>query len=116
MQPAPSYSGFPFEPVPENRKQSISRAATSAAVNPFSLESLPAGSSLFSREITSLSWHIPAFAQAIPLRVRDLQVLIELFNRNEIDAIESDILRNLDWRCPEPCWEDDPFEFLRDFL
>lgn len=115
MQPAPSCSGSPFEPAPEDRKQGNSRAAI-AAINPFSLESLPTGTSLFSRENASLSWHIPAFAQAVPLRVRDLQVLIELFNRNEIDAIESDILQNLDCRCPEPCWEDDPFEFLRDFL
>lgn len=55
-------------------------------------------------------------AQNLPLRGQDLQILKELFNQEGIEAIESDILENLEWRCPEPCWEDDPFEFLREYL
>ncbi|WP_206602969.1 hypothetical protein [Leptolyngbya ohadii] len=55
-------------------------------------------------------------AQNLPLRGRDLQVLKELFNQDDIEAIASDILENLGWRCPEPCWEDDPFDFLREYL
>jgi len=52
----------------------------------------------------------------IPLRQRDEQVLIELFRQEGIEAIEADIACNLLCRCPEPCWEDDPFEFLREYL
>ncbi|NJR66899.1 MAG: hypothetical protein HC772_18855 [Leptolyngbyaceae cyanobacterium CRU_2_3] len=54
--------------------------------------------------------------QATPFRKRDEQVMIDLFRQEGIEAIEQDIAYNLLWRCPEPCWEDDPFEFLRDFL
>ena len=52
----------------------------------------------------------------IPLRQRDEQVLIELFRQEGIEAIEEDIVCNLLCRHPEPCWEDDPFEFLREYL
>lgn len=52
----------------------------------------------------------------LPLRDRDLKVLVDLFTLDDIDAIETDILTNLNRRPPEPCWEDDPFEFLRDYL
>ncbi len=52
----------------------------------------------------------------MPLRERDLKVLMELFTQEEIEAIEEDILWNLTRRAPEPCWEDDPFSFLRDYL
>jgi hypothetical protein len=51
-----------------------------------------------------------------PFRERDEQVLTELFHQEDIEAIEQDIACNLLWRCPEPCWEDDPFEFLQEFL
>lgn len=52
----------------------------------------------------------------LPLRDRDEHVLIELFDQEGIEAIEEDIVRNLLIRCPEPCWEDDSLEFLRDYL
>lgn len=52
----------------------------------------------------------------IPLRQRDEQVLTELFLQEGIEAIEEDIACNLLCRHPEPCWEDDPFEFLREYL
>lgn len=94
-------------------------ANASTAINPFKPEPLPslldASSPLLFHENTSSSGQFIS-AQSIPLRGRDLHVLTELFNQNEIEAIESDILQNLDWRCPEPCWEDDPFEFLREYL
>lgn len=51
-----------------------------------------------------------------PFRQRDQQVMIELFHQEGIEAIEEDIVCNLLWRCPEPCWEDDPFEFLQEYL
>lgn len=56
-------------------------------------------------------------APLMPLRERDIKVLVDLFTQNEeIEAIEADIIYNLLRRCPEPCWEDDPSDFLREFL
>lgn len=55
-------------------------------------------------------------ATLMPLRDRDLAVLAELFKQDQIEEIEADILYNLLQRCPEPCWEDDPMEFLKEFL
>ncbi|MBD3880150.1 hypothetical protein IFO70_00110 [Phormidium tenue FACHB-886] len=65
----------------------------------------------------SLTAATPSYAAPLmPLRERDKQVLIELFMQEGIEAIEEDIAYNLLIRCPEPCWEDDSFEFLRDYL
>lgn len=50
------------------------------------------------------------------LRERDWNVLIELFDREDVDEIEADISSSLHWLIPEPCWEDDPFDFLREYL
>ena len=51
-----------------------------------------------------------------PLRARDLQAMVELFQLKEIEAIERDILQNLVLRCPEPYWEDQVFGFLKEYL
>lgn len=121
MQPA-SRIGSRSQPVVSgNLEQSASFGANaSAATNPFKSESLhptfdPSHAASLP-ENAALSWQAPVSSQAIPLRRRDLQVLTELFDLHEIEAIESDILENLGWRCPEPCWEDNPFEFLREYL
>ncbi|MEH1910576.1 hypothetical protein [Nostoc sp.] len=50
------------------------------------------------------------------LRERDWTALIELFDRDDGDEIEADIHSSLFWLIPEPCWEDDPFDFLREYL
>ncbi len=50
------------------------------------------------------------------LRERDCTALIELFDRDDGDEIEADISCSLFWLIPEPCWEDDPFDFLREYL
>lgn len=42
----------------------------------------------------------------LPMRARDMQALIELFQQDEIAAIEADILQNLRQRSPELYWED----------
>ena len=52
----------------------------------------------------------------LPLRDRDEHMLLELFAQEGIEAIEEDIVLNLQIRCPEPYWEDDSLEFLRDYL
>jgi hypothetical protein len=50
------------------------------------------------------------------LRQRDWKALLELFDREDSDEIEADIKSSLHLMTPEPCWEDDPFEFLREYL
>jgi hypothetical protein len=51
-----------------------------------------------------------------PLRDRDLRALSKLFLNDTMSAIEADIAQLLIRLQPEPCWEDDPFAFLQDFL
>lgn len=51
-----------------------------------------------------------------PLKQRDLTALAALFQREDIYTIEVDISYVLLRLLPEPCWEEDPFEFLKDFL
>ena len=51
-----------------------------------------------------------------PLRDRDLKTLSSFFEREDMHDIETDVIRNLLSRWPEPCWEDDPFDFLREYL
>ncbi|WP_219904294.1 hypothetical protein [Stenomitos frigidus] len=51
-----------------------------------------------------------------PLRARDTQALSELFLRDDIYAIEADVSQRLLALLPEPCWEDDVFAFLKEFL
>ena len=50
------------------------------------------------------------------LRQRDWNALIELFDREDGDEVESDINSNLHLMMPEPCWGDDPFDFLREYM
>nr|WP_225225910.1 hypothetical protein [Komarekiella delphini-convector] len=50
------------------------------------------------------------------LKDRDWKALTDLFDRDDGDEIEADINSNLLWLTPEPCWEDDPFDFLREYL
>lgn len=47
---------------------------------------------------------------------RDVKALGGFFDREDMHDIETDVIRNLLARWPEPCWEDDPFDFLREFL
>lgn len=53
---------------------------------------------------------------SMALRGRDLEALEELFEHEEIEQIQADILHNLARLSPELCWEDDPFDFLREYL
>ncbi len=51
-----------------------------------------------------------------PLRERDLFSLANLFQREDIGDIEVDLNQMLLRLLPAPCWEEDPFEFLQEFL
>ncbi len=58
-------------------------------------------------------------APLMPLRQRDMQVMAEIFEQASLeamDAIEADVLAHLAKLSPEPCWEDEPFDFLQDYL
>ncbi len=66
----------------------------------------------------------PAFADYVgdfaapltPLWERDIKALGDFFDREDMHDIETDVVRNLLARWPEPCWEDNPFDFLQEFL
>ena len=51
-----------------------------------------------------------------PLRQRDEQALKDMFDDTQVEEIVSDIRNRLKQLCPEPCWDDDSFEFLRDYI
>ncbi|MFH7031000.1 MAG: hypothetical protein ACHBN1_38050 [Heteroscytonema crispum UTEX LB 1556] len=50
------------------------------------------------------------------LTQRDIKALLELFDRRDAEEIQADINNQLQKMHPEPCWEEDPFEFLREYL
>ena len=47
---------------------------------------------------------------------RDWKILVELFDRKDSDEIEEDINKTLSWLVPEPAWEDEPLDFLQEYL
>lgn len=47
-----------------------------------------------------------------PLRKRDQAALAEYFERENIQEIALDVHRYLAQIYPEPCWEDEPWDFL----
>ncbi|AFY31215.1 hypothetical protein [Calothrix sp. PCC 7507] len=55
-------------------------------------------------------------APSTALRTRDWKALLELFDREDVDEIDADVHGSLRLLPPEPCWEDDPFDFLREYL
>lgn len=50
------------------------------------------------------------------LRHRDAAALEDLFHNLPAQEIASDIHHYLDRLHPEPCWEDEPYEFLRGYV
>jgi hypothetical protein len=51
-----------------------------------------------------------------PLKERDIVALADLFPPDQMQTVEADVNRLLLRLLPEPCWEENPFEFLKDFL
>lgn len=51
-----------------------------------------------------------------PLRSRDIQALKALFDREDVEELAADVTARLLLLYPEPCWEDDMFSFLREYL
>ncbi|MBT9315216.1 hypothetical protein IXB50_07240 [Leptothoe spongobia TAU-MAC 1115] len=63
--------------------------------------------------MSPLTFHAEPLA---PLRQRDQQALEEIFDDTQVEDIVADICMRLKQLCPEPCWDDDPFEFLKGYV
>lgn len=71
-----------------------------------------------SSDLTANAWDFSTVA-AEPLsalKERDTQALTELFEDEEIEAIQADVLLCLSFLSPAPCWDEEAFEFLKEFL
>ena len=65
----------------------------------------------------SLANAAPQLANPLaPLRDRDRQALGYIFAHDQMATIEADILNRLNHLVPEPIWDVEPYEFLREFL
>ena len=55
-------------------------------------------------------------APLMPLKERDFKALATLFDRPDSNEIEADINKTLNLMVPEPSWDEDPYEFLQEYL
>lgn len=67
----------------------------------------------FSSLLRPLTFHAEPLP---PLRQRDEQALEDLFDHGQIEDMVSDICDRLKQLYPEPCWEEEPFDFLKAYL
>ena len=51
-----------------------------------------------------------------PLRQRDEQALEDVFDDIEVEDILTDVCLRLRQLYPEPCWEDELFDFLQEYV
>ena len=74
-------------------------------------------SSLLPKEPVTDPTKIEAYAPPLmPLKDRDWKILVQLFDRADSEEIADNINSKLLMMMPEPCWEDDPFDFLVEYL
>ncbi|MBW4520841.1 MAG: hypothetical protein KME16_14205 [Scytolyngbya sp. HA4215-MV1] len=60
---------------------------------------------------------IDSFAAPLaPMRERDLKIMEAWFNQEKMHEIEADFTHYLLLLWPEPCWEDEVFSFLKEYL
>ncbi|MDJ0774176.1 MAG: hypothetical protein QNJ49_12255 [Mastigocoleus sp. MO_167.B18] len=52
----------------------------------------------------------------MPLKERDFKALATLFDQLDSTEIEADINKTLSLMVPEPSWDEDPYEFLQEYL
>ena len=55
-------------------------------------------------------------APLMPLQSRDRLILIDWFNRKDMSVIHLDITTHLAKLVPEPCWEEEIYDFLSEYL
>jgi hypothetical protein len=65
---------------------------------------------------TSRSLEVSHASPLAPLRARDREALDELFDGDDLSDIALDVHRYLSRIYPEPCWEDEPYEFLNGYI
>jgi hypothetical protein len=72
--------------------------------------------SLHQRRLAELDQSKSYAAPLSPLRMQDIRELAVFFDGDDMPSLEEDMLKMLDRLLPEPCWEDNPFDFLGDFI
>jgi hypothetical protein len=105
--------GFPVSPQPAPELEALQQAAKQGERQKARMglhDKTPLDDSGTSGSLNSHA------APLSPLRERDWQALSDLFQREDMLQIEADIADRLLHLLPEPCWEDNPFEFIREFL
>jgi hypothetical protein len=65
---------------------------------------------------TSPSLDVHHASPIAPLRARDRQALRAFFECDRIQEITLDIHHYLAHAYPEPCWEDEPYDFLHGYI
>ena len=70
----------------------------------------------FTHKQTSPSLKVAHASPLAPLRSRDAQALDSLFENEQMQAMVLDIHRYMARIYPEPCWEDEPYEFLHGLI
>jgi len=109
-----SSTGFPIELIRFSSKVAASKAYRPSV--PILLPEANAGQA-FKVLAPNKSYEVSHYATPLmPLQERDMDALTGLFEREDITEIEADIQKVLLWLWPEPCWEEDPYEFLHEYL
>lgn len=67
-------------------------------------------------EQTSSSIAVCHASPVAPLREQDAQALDMFFDSEQIQEIVMDVHRYIAGVYPEPCWEDEPYDFLHGFI
>ncbi len=65
---------------------------------------------------TSRSLEVSHASPLSPLRKRDREALDDIFSEDDLSDTALDIHRHLSRLYPEPCWEDEPYEFLNGYI
>ena len=65
---------------------------------------------------TSQSLAVSHASPLAPLRARDRDALGDLFDEDDSAEMALDVYRYLSRTYPEPCWEDEPYEFLNGYI
>lgn len=65
---------------------------------------------------TSPSLEVHHASPLAPLKVRDAEALDAFFDSDRVREITLDVHRYLARTYPEPCWEDEPYEFLKGYV
>jgi hypothetical protein len=94
----------------------IDRASSPSPSTYFELEQLEPSRPLARREVRPPRTLDDFAAPIAPLRERDLQAMADFFDTEFMLEIEADVTQHLLLLWPEPCWDEDPFDFLHEYI